>query len=173
MILALDPSLSATGWALISGWNVFDCGVVITEKGRHIKTRLKEAEDFSERTVAVFNKINEIIESYNKLHAVMELPHAARSKTNCAWLGFTWALCGYIKHRGINVTCVSPFEIKKLAAQVTGKDGKDKSHVRQMVLTKFENHEHIARKDHNIIDACAAYCAANAYKWVSFGSEIG
>lgn len=109
-IIALDPSLRATGYAIFEADTLIDCGYIPTKP---VSTRLISFADTA-RLIQIGERIQELIQTYQCTHLVFEIPVGCRNARAAAAL---YQVKGLVV--GIGVACgltlepVMPREMKR------------------------------------------------------------
>lgn len=85
-VLALDPSLTAFGWAVLQGATVLDAGCVKTETSGK-KSRIRKTDDRMRRVSEINAVLCEKIRMYDVAYIVSELPHGSQSAVAAIAIG--------------------------------------------------------------------------------------
>ncbi len=85
-VLALDPSLTAFGWAVISGRKIITFGCEKTEPAKQ-KTRIRKGDDRMQRIAKLVSALIDICNRYEIALIVSELPHGSQSAVAATALG--------------------------------------------------------------------------------------
>ena len=85
-ILACDPSLTAWGWAVMSGHQIKATGVIVTKPNAK-KLRIRVGDDDVRRTGEIISQLGKIIDRYNVTYIVTELPHGSQNSRGAIMIG--------------------------------------------------------------------------------------
>lgn len=92
-ILSLDPSLTATGWAVLQNDVVLSVGCIKTETSGK-RSRVRKSDDRMRRVSEINKVLCEVIHTNHIQYIVSELPHGSQSAVAAIALGL---ICGTIQ----------------------------------------------------------------------------
>jgi len=132
MILGIDPGLENTGWGVVDGQKLIDCGVIITDKKDKSADRLGKIYDELEKIISRY-KVKEIaIES-------LFFAKNAKSAIKVAEAIGVIKIWGY--RNGLEVTEYTPLQVKMA---LVGFGRAEKDQVEMMVRSSLGLTEPIA-----------------------------
>lgn len=145
MILALDASISSTGFALVD----FDDSLIDFGK---ITTTTKMQED--DRVYYIANKIANIMDKHFVKAVIMEAQFFSRNvKTAMQLSRLRGAITFVIKNRGVNIIHRTPSEIRK---DLTGNGSATKEEVCDYIRDFYKNDDRIVELGELIDRQCKA-----------------
>ncbi|MNQ36612.1 Crossover junction endodeoxyribonuclease RuvC [compost metagenome] len=128
-ILAFDPSLASTGWAVLDGREVIAMGKIVTDPKYTEMVRMDE----------IYKEVQALCLEYKPDVVVMEDQYMGPNPQTSLMLGRVRGVAMIACYRaGANVFVYAPSEIKKV---VTGKGNAKKEAVQQGVINLFSNSE--------------------------------
>lgn len=137
VLLAIDPSLTCTGYAVVSitAGAVLEVGVIRTEKAPATE-RLLAGEDEARRGGRIFQVIHGVIKRYNPVVVAQEVNSGSQHANAAKALARAQQAChdaavAASKH----AIFVTPFAVKKAA---TGRKGATKDEVEQAMRSQWD-----------------------------------
>lgn len=158
-ILVNDPSLTAWGWAVVSGsGKVVDCGAIRTQPS-HKKLRIRKGDDRVRRISELNNRLLELIQEYNIKYLISELPHGSQTASAAVMIGITAGIMQTIGDcLDIPVEWYSEGDAKKA---ISGKQSVSKSNMIELIREEYDpEFTGVKWKDEAIADALAIYHVA-------------
>lgn len=147
IILGIDPSLSTTGFAVLSlsgSKNIIvECGYVTFESKKKIQAKVKEFYDFLSKKID-FHHIKEI---------TIETPFLGKNSASFLKLGYLRAIVYLIcEQRNLTIHEFAPRTIKQA---ITGYGNAEKEQVKRAIILLFPQLASIVIKKYDITDAVA------------------
>ena len=157
-MLALDPSLTGFGWAVIKQNKILDTGCVKTMP-EFKKRKIHKATDRMRRVHIINRILKRTIEKYNVNYIVTELPHGSQSAIAAISLGMVSSMPQTIADfLGFKIEHYSEGESKKA---LLGKRSAEKIETIDAVDKLFDvKWTGIKYKDEAVADALSVYYAA-------------
>jgi Holliday junction resolvasome RuvABC endonuclease subunit len=121
VILALDPSFTAWGWAVVEvngdDDRLVDCGTIRTKKGEK-KLGLRVADDDLRRCQEIFTELERIWKKYDPAGIVTEVSGGAQSARASRTIGMTEGiLASFIMAKGAPAEFYTALEAKMAATR--------------------------------------------------------
>jgi len=172
-ILTLDPSFTATGWAVLDllggdAVSVVSVGVVRTEKAA-VSERLLAGEDDARRGIAIYRQVTSLARTFSPRVVAIEVNGGSQSSVSAKALARAQQACAdaVFETTGGYPIYVTPAAVKKAAA---GKRNASKADIEAAVSARFGANAEIEAqlkaakvprsKWENVFDACAVAIAA-------------
>jgi len=116
MLLSLDVGFAAMGWVLFDQGEIYDCGVIRTEKTQKKNTRV--ADDHAHRSAVLAEQLRRIIQT-NKVKGIIgELPSGGALSAKA--MAFMASATSIVAAVGALMVCpmewTTPGEVKKVLA---------------------------------------------------------
>lgn len=111
-ILALDPSLTAFGWAVMEGQDIVECGCIkTTPLGR--KQHIRKGDDRCRRITEINTVLIHMIDKHEIKYIVSEQPHGSQSAVAAIMVGIVLGIIQTIADvKGIGVEWYSEGDCK-------------------------------------------------------------
>ncbi|MFA7300705.1 MAG: crossover junction endodeoxyribonuclease RuvC [Candidatus Shapirobacteria bacterium] len=104
MILGIDPGLENTGWGVVDGEKLVDCGVILTNK----------KESSVDRLGKIYNELEKIIKKFKVEEMAIETLFFAKNAKSVMKVSEAIGvvkICG--KKNGLEVTGYTPLQVKQ------------------------------------------------------------
>jgi len=112
-VLALDPSLTAFGYAIIDGYNVLESGCIKTKPSNKV-LKIRKGDDQIRRIAEILNVFYTLFEQYPIKYIVSEQPHGSQSASAATSLGMMLGIVQTISvFTGICVEWYTELESKR------------------------------------------------------------
>lgn len=90
-VLALDPSLTAFGWAIVDDWKIIESGCIKTQPSPKVH-KIRKGDDSIRRIQELLNVFQTLFENYPIKYIVSEQPHGSQSASAATSLGMMLSL---------------------------------------------------------------------------------
>jgi Holliday junction resolvasome RuvABC endonuclease subunit len=111
-ILALDPSLTAFGWAVMEGQEIVECGCIKTEPLAK-KQNIRKGDDRCRRITEINTILLGLMDKYQIKYIVSEQPHGSQSAVAAIMVGIVLGIIQTIADaKGIGVEWYSEGDCK-------------------------------------------------------------
>lgn len=112
-VLALDPSLTAFGYAVLDGYKVLECGCIKTKPSPKVH-KIRKGDDRCRRIQEILNVFFTLFEKYPIKFIISEQPHGSQSASAATSLGIMLGIVETLSvFKGVAVEWYSEQESKR------------------------------------------------------------